>query len=126
MKKLFLLTVLAVFGLSFTTQTNTDGIVQAFKSGNADQVAAYFDEYVDLKLLDKDEVKNMSRNQASIALKSFFTENAVKGFEKASEREIGNTMYMTGKMSNGGKGFNVTIMLKQTGGKLQIITVRIN
>jgi len=126
MKKLFLLAVLAVVGMSFTMQTNTDGIVQAFKSGNAEQVAAYFDEYVDLKLLDKDEVKNMGRNQASIALKSFFSENGVKGFEKASERSIGNTMYMTGKMSSNGKDFNATIMMKQSGGKLQIITIRIN
>ena len=126
MKKLFLLTALAIFGMSFTTQSDTEAIVQALKSGNADEVAKYFDDYVDMKLLDKDEVKNIGRNQASIALKSFFAENGIKGFEKASDREIGNTMYMTGKLQNGGKGFNITVMLKQKAGKHAIITIRIN
>ncbi len=126
MKKIFVLTALAIFGMSFTTQSDTEAIVQAFKSGNADEVARYFDDYVDIKLLDKDEVKNIGRNQASIALKSFFTENGIKGFEKASDREIGSTMYMTGKLLNGGKGYNITVMLRQKGGKHAIITIRIN
>ncbi len=117
---------MALFGMSFTTQTDTEAIVQSLKSGNADEIAKYFDDYVDMKLLDKDEVKNIGRNQASIALKSFFTENGIKGFEKASDREIGNTMYMTGKLLNGAKGFNITVMLKQKGGKHAIITIRIN
>lgn len=126
MKRIFLLTGLALVCMSFSLQTGTEGIVQAFKSGSAEQVAQYFDDFVDLKLLEKDEVKNMGRNQATIMLKSFFSENGIKGFEKVSEREIGNTMYMTGKLQNNGKGFNITIMLKQKGGKHDIITIRIN
>jgi hypothetical protein len=126
MKRIFLLTGLALVCMSFSLQTGTEGIVQAFKSGSAEQVAQYFDDFVDLKLLEKDEVKNMGRNQATIMLKSFFSENGIRGFEKVSEREIGNTMYMTGKLQNSGKGFNITIMLKQKGGKHDIITIRIN
>jgi len=126
MKKIFLFTGLALVLMSFSLQTNTDGIVQAFKSANVDEVSKYFDDYIDLKLLDKDEIKNMGRNQANIILKSFFTENSIKGFEKISEREIGTTMYMTGKLQNGVKGFNITIMLKQKGGKHVIMTIRIN
>lgn len=124
MKRILLLTGLALVFMSFNPQT--DGIVQAFKSGSVEQVSPYFDDFVDLKLLDKDEVKNMGRNQATIMLKNFFAENQIKGFEKVSEREIGNTMYMTGKLQNNGKGFNITIMLKQKNGKHQIITIRIN
>jgi glycine cleavage system protein P-like pyridoxal-binding family len=126
MKKILLLTGLACAFMSFTPQTGTDGIVQAFKSGSAEEVSKYFDDFIDLKLLDKDEVKNMGRNQATIMLRSFFTENGIKGFEKVSEREIGNTMYMTGKLQNSSKGFNITIMLKQKAGKHEIITIRIN
>ncbi len=126
MKRIFLLTGLALAFMSFNLQTGTEGIVQAFKSGSAEEVAKYFDDFVDLKLLDKDEVKNMGRNQATIMLKSFFSENGIKGFEKVSERELGATMYMTGKLQNGSKGFNITIMLKQKAGKHQIITIRIN
>jgi hypothetical protein len=126
MKKLLILTILALFGMAFSPQNDIEAIKQAFKSGNADEVAKYFDDYVDIKLLDKDEVKNIGRNQASIALKSFFSENGVKGFQKISDREIGTTMYMTGKLLNGSKGYNITVMMKQKGGKHVIITIRIN
>lgn len=117
-------TSLGLFG--FTEQTDSGEIVSAFKSGKAEQIANYFDEFIDLKLLDKDEVKNMSRNQAGIAFKSFFDENKIKGFEKLSDREIGSTMYMTGKLLNDAKGYNITVMLKVKNGKYQIITVRIS
>ncbi|NCI45454.1 DUF4783 domain-containing protein [Sediminibacterium soli] len=126
MKKICLLIAMAMGFLSFTPQSDTEVIVQAFKSGNATEVSKYFDDYIDIKLLDKAEVKNLSRNQGSIMLKSFFDENTIKGFDKASEREVGNTMYMTGKLNGTGKSFGVTILLKAKDGKHQIISVRIS
>jgi len=126
MKSFFLTIGLALTLMSFTFQAPTDAIVRSLKSANADQVASHFDDLVDMKLLEKDEVKNMGKNQATIALKNFFGEKSIKGFEKISEREIGNTMYMTGKLLNHDKGYNITVMLKQKGGQYQIVTVRIN
>ncbi len=126
MKKIVLFAAIAILGISFTPQNDAAAIAQSFKSGNADEIAKYFDDYIDMKLLEKDEIKNISHNQASIALKSFFTENGIKGFEKVSDREIGSTMYMTGKLLNSGKGFNITVMMKQKAGKYAIITIRIN
>lgn len=126
MKKIVLYAIIAFFSMSFTPQNDAAAIAQSFKSGNADEIAKYFDDYIDMKLLDKDEIKNISHNQASIALKSFFTENGIKGFEKISDREIGSTMYMTGKLLNNAKGYNITVMMKQKSGKYAIITVRIN
>jgi hypothetical protein len=126
MKKLLLLAGLAFSLVSFAGQGDVDAIVNAFKAADASQVGSFFDDYVDLKLLDKDEVKNIGRNQATITLKSFFADNGIKGFEKTSEREIGNTMYLAGKLLNNGKGHNVTIMLKIKDGKRQIITLRIS
>ena len=126
MKKFFLFCGL-VFGLmSFTYQNDTEAIVNAFKSHDAGQVGAFFDDFVDLKLMDKDEVKNIGRNQATITLKGFFAENKVSGFEKVSEREIGNTMYLAGKLLTDGKSMNVTILLKLKDGKRQIITLRVS
>jgi hypothetical protein len=126
MKKIFLLISLALGLMSFRSQGGVDAIVNAFKSGDATQVGGYFDDYVDIKLLDKDEVKNIGRNQATITLKAFMSENQIKGFEKVSERAIGNTMYLAGKLQNGGKGLNASIMLKMKDGKWQIITLRIS
>ena len=127
MKKIFLYTGLIIGLLSFTTnQGDVDAIVNAFKSADAGQVGTFFDDFVDIKLLDKDEVKNIGRNQATITLKAFFADNGVKGFEKVSEREIGNTMYLAGKLITSGKASNITIMLKMKDGKRQIITLRIS
>jgi hypothetical protein len=128
MKKILLLTGLALgfFSLSAQAQGDTEAIIQAFKSSNATEVAKYFDDFVDMKLLDKPEIKNVGRNQAGITLDAFFKENGIKGFEKASDREIGNTMYMTGKLLNNGKGYGITILLKAKDGRHQIISVRIS
>ena len=126
MKKIFLLTGLAFVFMSFSYQADTESIVRAFKTANSDEVSRYFDDYVDMKLLDKPEVKNIGRNQAGLTLKAFFDENGINGFDKASDRAIGNTMYMTGKLLNNGKGFGITILLKLKDGKHQIISVRIN
>lgn len=126
MKKIFLLISVALGLMSFKGQGGVDAIVNAFKSGDATQVGSYFDDYVDIKLLDKDEVKNIGRNQATITLKAFMSENQIKGFEKVSERAIGNTMYLAGKLQNGGKGLNASIMLKMKDGRWQIITLRIS
>jgi Domain of unknown function (DUF4783) len=126
MKTKFLTVGLGLLLMSFTLQGGTDDIVRSFKTASAEEVAKHFDDFVDMKLLDKDEVKNMGKNQASIALKSFFSEKGIKGFEKISDREIGSTMYMTGKLTNNAKGFNITVMMKQKAGQYQIITIRIN
>lgn len=126
MKRILLLAVLGLIMTSFRYQGETAAIVAAFKTADAQQVGKYFDEYVDMKLLDKDEVKSMGRNQATLALKAFFAENGIKGFEKVSERELGNTMYLAGKLLNGSKGNNITIMLRVKDGHRQIITLRIS
>ncbi len=126
MKKLFLLIGLAFSLVSMAQQPDTDAVIMAFKSANTEEISKYFDEYIDLKLLDKEEVKNMGRNQATMALKMFFDENRINGFEKGSNREIGSTLYITGKLTSSGKPYNITVMLKAKGGKHQIITIRIN
>lgn len=126
MKKLFLVIGLAISLVSMAQQQDTDAVVKAFKSANTEEIAQYFDDYIDLKLLEKEEVKNMGRNQASLALKMFFEENNINGFEKGSNREIGSTLYITGKLTSSGKPYNMTVMLKAKGGKHQIITIRIN
>lgn len=126
MKRLMILAVLGLVMTSFRFQNNTDSIVSALKSGNAQQIGQYFDEFLDMKLLERAEVKNLSKNQATIALQQFLSENGVNGFEKLSERELGNTMYITGKLLNASKGYNITVLMRTRDGKRQIISLRIS
>lgn len=71
MKKLFL--ILLVFFASFGAHSqDANNLVNALKSANADEVSNYFDKILDIKFPDKDEIKSIGKNQAGIALKSFF------------------------------------------------------
>lgn len=126
MKKILLFSIIAFAGLSFTVKIDSESIIKALKTGNAEVFASYFDSFIDLKLPEKDELKNMGKNQATIAIKSFFEDNGIKGFQLTSQREMGSTQYISGKLLNNGKGFNITIMMKKTGDKEGIVTVRIN
>ncbi len=107
-------------------QTETDMVVRALKTANPDLITTYLDDYVDMKLLDKDEVKNMSKNQAAMALKLFYSDNNIKGFEKVSDGGKGNLVYILGKLTTSGKSYSITVQLKQKNGTLYIITMRIS
>ena len=126
--KHWILTICFLLGGLFTTQaqSDTDMVVRALKTGNPEMITIYLDDFVDLKLLEKDEVKNMSKNQAAMALKSFFTEQNIKGFEKVSEGGKGTLIYILGKLTTSGKSFNITVQLKQKAGNFYIITMRIS
>lgn len=112
--------------VSFGQSGDADAIVNALKSGDATRLTEHLDDFVDVKLLDKPEVKNMSRNQAAITLKGFFTETGINGFEKTSQRDATGISYLTGKLQNSNKGYNITLMMKMKNGKWQIITVRVS
>jgi Domain of unknown function (DUF4783) len=126
MKHILLLITLAIGSFSFIPITDDEGVIKALKAGDAEQLSSYFDSFIDLKLPEKEEVKNMGKNQAGIAIKTFFTENGIKGFDLTSQREIGGTMYLAGKLKNAGKGFNITIMMKKSNDNHGITTIRIN
>lgn len=113
-----------MFSFKSITQ-DTEDVITALKTGNATEVASYFDNLIDLTLPDKDELKNISKNQATIAIKSFFDENGIKGFNLTSQRESGQTMYIAGKLQGRIDNKNITILLKKNTNKVLIISMRI-
>ena len=125
MKRFIFILMLFFSALGLKAQ-DANGIVTALKSGNAEKVSGYFDKILDIKFPEKDEVKSIGKNQAGIALKSFFDNNNIKGFELSSQREMGGTMYIAGKLTNGAEGYKLSLMLRTKEGHAQIITVRIS
>ena len=125
MKKFILILVVFFAALGLKAQDSND-ILTALQSGSADKVSTYFDKILDIKFPDKDEIKSIGKNQAGIALKSFFDNNNIKGFELSSQREMGGTMYIAGKLTNGGDGYKLSMMMRTKEGRPQIITVRIS
>jgi hypothetical protein len=125
MKKLMVLMVVAI-SLSSFVAGDSDKIINALNQGNAAQFSAYFDNFLDIKLPEKDEIKNVGKTQAAITIKSFFDDIHVTGFEKTSQREMGGTMYLTGKLKGNSKAYNITLLMKDRGDKLSIISIRIS
>ena len=126
MKNLLYVMGLAVVMCSFTVNADSDGIIDALKKADAAQLSEYFNNVIDLKLPAKDEIKNVGKNQATITIKNFYSENAVNGFELTSKREMGGTMYITGKLKSSKSDYNITLLMKNKADKLTIITLRIN
>ena len=69
MKTFFLTIGLAVLSMSFTLQGGIEQIVNAFKNVNTEEIGKQFDDFVDLKLLDKDEIKQNLIDQLTGAVR---------------------------------------------------------
>lgn len=126
MKKIILLLSFGLVLMSFgILQSSKEEMIAALKVGNAEQFIKYLDNTVDVKLPNSDEMKGVQKAQVTSTLKSFFTDNAITAFDVTSQRELGGTMYVTGKLQ-GSTNYNLTVMIKSTPEKLSIITLRIN
>jgi hypothetical protein len=126
MKKMMVMMGVVLSLSSFVIVGDIDKIITALNAGNAAQFSGFFDDFLDIKLPEKDEIKNVGKNQASITVKSFFNDNGIKGFEKTSQREMGGTMYLTGKLKGDSKNYNITLLMKDRGDKLSIISIRVS
>lgn len=124
MKKL--LTILGfLISVSAFAQTGDD-VVSALKEGSASKFTGYFSTSVDVKLPQKNEMKNVSKADASGAVSGFFSANKINTFEVTSQREMSGTMYIAGKLKGASQDYNLTVMLKGSGNSLAVITVRIS
>ena len=108
-------------------QGDADLVIAALKSGNPAEVAKHFAVVVDIKFLDAPEDKIVASEKAAQKLAAFYNEYKIKGFELTAQREIGNTMYLTGKISGATKNYNITLMLmKKNAAPYHIVTLRVN
>ena len=120
MKK-FLTIIGFLFSLSTFAQDGSN-VVNALKEGNASKFSGYFNSNVDVKLPQKNEMKNANKADAAAAVADFFSTGKINSFDVTSQREMGGTMYIAGKLKSDAKSYNLTVMLKDN----TVITVRIN
>jgi|SwirhisoilCB2_FD_contig_51_11073694_length_419_multi_2_in_0_out_0_1 hypothetical protein len=126
MKKVLLLLLVGFSLMSFSfLQNGREEMITALKQGSAEQFIKYLDNTIDIKMPNSDEMKGVQKAEAAGTLKSFFTDNGINKFDVTSQRELGGTMYITGKLV-GTTDYNLTAMIKSTPDKLSIITLRIN
>ena len=113
MKKLYSIAALTILLSSFTLLASIDEVVNAMKSGNAAQVARFFDNSVEISMPDKSN--SFSKTQAEIVLKDFFNNNPVKGFEVIHKGENAGSQYCIGTLLTKNGSFRTTIFMKQKG-----------
>ena len=82
MKKFILLLLVCFSLMSFTPfQSGREEMITALKQGNAEQFVKYFDNTIDIKMPDSDEMKGVQKTQAAGTLKSFFADNGINQFD---------------------------------------------
>lgn len=98
---------------SFTYRVGIDDIIAAMKTGNASQVAKFFDNNVEISMPDKSN--SYSKSQGELVLKDFFANNFVKSFDIIHKGENAGSQYCIGTLVTRGGSFRTTIFMKQKG-----------
>lgn len=110
---LLIFSSLTAISLSFSYQTIPDGIYSSIKAGNSKEIAKFFNDNIDMVILDKEGV--YSKAQAELILKDFFAKNPVipnNGFIKLHEGGTEASKFIIGNLyTNKGK-FRVYFLMK--------------
>ena len=121
MKKV-LLAVIFLIGVSAFTFISLDEVIKAIKSGDASEVAKYFDNTVEITLPKKSN--SYSKRQALLVLRDFFSQNYVKDFKVIHQSEKEGSEYCIGSLTTVNGSFRTTIFMKQAGSKQLIQELR--
>ena len=112
----FLLVVTSFFVSSYKSGPELNDIISALKSGNAGQLAKYFDSRVDISLPGKSD--NYSRTQAEMIIKNFFETNPVRSFQvQFTGDNPDGSQYCTGTLKTKNGNFRTTLFMKHKGDK---------
>ncbi len=98
---LYILTTLLVFAvLSGVNDTKKvpDDIIEALKTGNSKELSYFFNQSINLTILDKSGLYN--KKQAEIILNDFFKTNQIKNFLVVQQKEQQNFSSLICNMYN--------------------------
>jgi hypothetical protein len=105
------------------TPSVPDEIYSALRSGNARDLAQYFNANIELAILDKEEV--YSKTQAEQILKDFFCKHAPTGFTKLHEGGKDASRFVIGKLSTTKGQYRIYFLMKTINGQFAIHQFRI-
>ncbi|MBX5437930.1 MAG: DUF4783 domain-containing protein [Thermoflavifilum sp.] len=89
-----------------------DEVVKALRAGNATELSRYFDNMIQITLLDQSS--SYSKAQATMILKDFFSKNPVKSFQLIHEGGQ-DSRFGIGKMITANGTYRITFFLRQHG-----------
>ncbi len=100
-----------------------DNISGAIRGGNSKEIARYFDNNVEITILDREST--YSRIQAEMVLRDFFTKNAVQSFDlihRGTSAE--GSSYGIGTLKAGSQSYRTYYFVKQKGNQPMIQEMR--
>lgn len=101
-----------------------DDVAAAIRTGDAHQVAGYFADNVDLKVLEQENI--YSKAQAELILDDFFTKHPVKGFTIVHKSVPKNdSQFAIGTLETTNGKYRVHYLMKTIIGKTSVTQFRI-
>lgn len=122
MKRILILMSISLMCFSFTLFSGIEDVVNAMKTGNAAQIARFFDNTVDISMSGK--TNNYSKSQGEMVLKDFFATNGVRGFEVIHKGENNGSQYRIGNLITRNGVFRTTVFMKQKGDRQLLQEIR--
>jgi hypothetical protein len=108
--KTVLIFLLMVYGASHAQEKIPEGISLAFKAGNAAELSKFFNEEIELVMLDKEGL--YSSKQAEQILKQFFTEHRPSSFRIIFEGGKETSRYAIGNLTTDTRGYRIYFLIK--------------
>lgn len=110
--------------IALQLDANLPDITKAISSGDADALGQYFDQSVQVAILDQEDVYD--RAGAVGAVKQFFAKNQPKSFSQVHQgaSKGADSQYVIGNMTTSTGTYRVYIYVKMSGGKTLIQELR--
>lgn len=126
MKKNILLLLLFLISPYIFSQNQGEipnGISLALKTGNSKELVKYFNDNVEMVILDEEGI--YSETQAEMILKDFFSKNQPRNFSLLHQGGKTDAKYGIGNLVTAGDSFRVYFLLKKKNGNILIHQFRI-
>jgi hypothetical protein len=122
MKQFFTVLTIGAIISSFTVFSSIEEVIAALKTGNATEIARFFDNTVEINTPDKSN--SYSKSQAELVLRDFFSTNIVKTFTVNHKGENAGSQFCIGSLITKAGTYRTTVYMKLKGNKqvLQTIT----
>ncbi|MCK4664538.1 MAG: DUF4783 domain-containing protein [Bacteroidales bacterium] len=107
---LFFLVISLSVNFSFANTSIPEEIIIAFKTGNSNELVKYFNNDIELVILEKEDV--YSKVQAGLIIKNFFSKHSPTGFNIIHQGGNETSKYAIGKLQTSNGDYRIYLLLK--------------
>lgn len=109
--KLFVITLISLFSLSFTLKDIPDDVANALRQGNVSELVKNFAEKVSIKVLNQEDL--LSKSQAQALIEDFFNKHKVKSYQTSHTSIVnGDQQFITGSLDTNTGKYRISILVR--------------